>query len=163
LVDAFASEELAELNLVFAGEGFERERLASRARELGVDSRVRFLGSVDRARLAGLLRGARAFAFPSRGEPFGIALLEAMAAGVPAVATNAGGVTEFARDGVNALLVDPEDGRGLARAIARVVDDSPLRERLIAGGRETSDELAWSPIAARYERVYLDALGRSDG
>jgi glycogen(starch) synthase len=158
LVDALAFGVLSDLNLVLAGDGFERTRLEGRAAELGLRSRVRFLGSVDRSRLARLLRGARVFAFPSRGEPFGIALLEAMAAGVPAVATAAGGVPEFARDGENALLVQPESAEALATAIARVAADEPLRNRISVGGRKTAAELTWSRIAARYEAVYLSIL-----
>ena len=155
LVDAFASNRLAGLNLVLAGEGFERARLDARAIEFGLDARVQFLGSVDRPRLAQLLRGASVFAFPSRGEAFGIALLEAMAAGLPAVAAAAGGVPEFARDGENALLVQPEDAIGLAEAIARLASDRALRDRLIVGGRTTATRLAWSGITDRYEDVYL--------
>ncbi len=162
LLDAFASEQLAGLNLILVGEGFERARLEARAVELGLDSRVQFLGSVDRPRLAQLLRGASVFAFPSRGEAFGIALLEAMAAGVPAVAAAAGGVPEFARDDENALLVQPENASALAEAIARLVSDTGLRDRLIVGGRATATDSAWSRIADRYEDVYLRALARGD-
>jgi glycogen(starch) synthase len=158
LVDAFASDLLTGLNLVLAGDGFERPRLEARAAELGLGRRIRFLGFVERPRLARLLRGARVFAFPSRGEAFGIALLEAMAAGVPAVAAAAGGVPELARDGENALLVQPESAHALAQAIARLASDEPLRERLALGGRETAAELSWSRIATCYEDVYTKAL-----
>ena len=161
LLEAFGSELLAGLSLVLAGDGFERPRLEARVAELGLGSRVRFLGSVNRSDLGQLLRGARAFAFPSRGEPFGIALLEAMAAGVPAVATAAGGVPEFARDGENALLVQTDDSDALAAAIAKISTDMPLRERLVLGGDRTAAELAWSRIAVRYEDVYLGVLGGS--
>jgi glycogen(starch) synthase len=161
LVDAFASEQLADLNLVFAGDGFERARLEARAAAHGLAARVRFLGSVDRARLPGLLRGARAFALPSRGEPFGIALLEAMAAGVPSVAAEAGGIPELVRDGQNALLFEAENPTALAEALARVTRDEALRERLVRGGRKTAAELNWGRIAHRYEEVYLRALSHS--
>jgi glycogen(starch) synthase len=154
LLDAFASDELADLSLVLAGEGFERDRLQARATNLGIDSRTRFAGAVNRSHLVELLRGARVFAFPSRGEPFGIALLEAMAAAVPAVATAAGGVPEFAHDGVNALLVEPEDAKALAAAIARLAVDSELRDRVITGGLATAELHAWGRIASRYEDVY---------
>jgi glycogen(starch) synthase len=157
LLDAFASEHLVGLNLVLAGDGFERASLETQTAELDLGSRVRFLGSVDRSRLARLLRGAQVFTLPSRGEPFGIALLEAMAAGVPGVAVAAGGVPEFARDGQNALLVEPENAQALAEAIARIESDADLRERLILGGRKTAAELAWGGIANRYEDVYVTA------
>jgi glycogen(starch) synthase len=160
LLDAFASGRLAGLNLVFVGDGFERGSLEARAAALGLRARVRFLGSVDRARLSGLLCGARAFALPSRGEAFGIALLEAMAAGVPSVATAAGGIPELVRDGENALLVEPENPSALADALARVVRDAALRERLAREGRKTAAELNWNRIADRYEKVYVSALSR---
>ena len=162
LIDAFAAEEFAEFNLVLAGDGFERDRLQARALELGIDSRVRFVGAVARPRIARLVRGARVFALPSRGEPFGIALLEAMAAGVPAVATAAGGIPEFARDGVNALLVPPGDAKALATAIARLAFEPELRDRLIARGRATAQAHAWARIAARYEDIYRRVPSRRD-
>jgi glycogen(starch) synthase len=160
LIDAFGAEELAELNLVVAGDGFERDRLRARALERGIDSRVRFVGAVGRARIARLLRGARVFALPSRGEPFGIALLEAMAAGVPAVATAAGGIPEFAHDGINALLVQPDDSKALAGAIGRITFDSELRARIVAGAHATAEAHAWELIAGQYEEVYRRALQR---
>jgi glycosyltransferase involved in cell wall biosynthesis len=156
LIDAFDSPELANLSLVVAGDGIERSRLEARARGLG--NRVRFVGAVDRGWLARLLAGAHVFALPSRAEPFGIALLEAMAAGVPSVATAAGGVPEFAEDGHNALLVPVDDTAALARALGRAARDQQLRERLTAGGRATAATLAWSRIAERYEAIYFRCL-----
>ncbi len=159
LIEAVASEPLATLDLVIAGDGPERHRLESLAERKGIAGRVRFIGPVNRSQLGGLLAGCRVFALPSRGEPFGIALLEAMAAGIPSVATSAGGVTEFARDGQNALLVSPDDPGALATAIMRLDTDDLLRSRLSAEGRATADRLSWAKIATEYERVYAEALG----
>ena len=158
LIDAFASVQLAQLNLALVGDGFERDRLRDRATDRGIGSRVHFIPAVDRPRVARFMCGARAFALPSRGEPFGIALLEAMAAGVPAVATAAGGIPEFASDGVNALLVEPDNARRLAAAIARVAFEPKLRARLIAGGRATANAHAWGRIAEQYEELYQCVL-----
>ena len=163
LLEAFRSDSLSELNLVIAGEGFERVRLEARVRELGLASRVHLIGSVDRTRLAQLLGGARVFAFPSRGEAFGIALLEAMAAGVPAVAAAAGGVPELARAEENALLVPTDEPAALAAALARLATDDKLRSHLISGGLTTAATLAWSRIADLYEETYLEAMRRSRG
>jgi glycosyltransferase involved in cell wall biosynthesis len=157
LIDAFATAELASINLVIAGDGFEREALARRAADLGIVDRVHLIGAVGRDQLPALMKGALAFAFPSRGEAFGIALLEAMAAGVPAVAAAAGGVPELARDGENALVVPPASASALSSALARLVNDSELRSRLSAGGRQTARELAWHRIVERYEAVYTQA------
>ena len=161
LIDALSSRSLASLELVIAGEGPERAALERLASRMGVASRVRLVGAVDRRRLTELLAGAEVFAFPSRAEPFGIALLEAMAAGVPAVATRAGGVVEFARDMRNALLVPPDDREALAAAIDRIRSDDSLRARLAAAGLETARSFSWRSIAPQYERVYTRSLAES--
>jgi glycosyltransferase involved in cell wall biosynthesis len=137
LLEAFAITEVPGMRLVIAGEGFERENLVRRAAELGIVDRVDLVGAVGRKQLVALMLGATAFALPSRGEAFGIALLEAMAAGVPAVAAASGGVPEMARDGENAIVVDVE--------------------KLSAGGRKTARELAWTRIVERYDGVYEQA------
>ncbi len=139
-------------NLVLAGDGPERDRLDKLARELDVP--LRFLGAVGRDDVSRLLRGADAFALPSRGEPFGIALLEAMAAGTPAVATDAGGVPEFAADSRNALLVPPDDVPALRAALTRLRDEPALCEQLVRGGRETARVLSWEHVCSRYEELY---------
>jgi glycogen(starch) synthase len=158
LVEAFGAKGLSELSLVIAGDGYERLALTTRADHIGLSERFHLLGSVDRIRLAGLLRGARVFALPSRGEAFGIALLEAMAAGIPSVAAASGGVTEFARDGINALIVPPDDPARLAEAVVSLEHDEELRERLTAGGRETADAHSWDRISERYEALYSQVL-----
>lgn len=159
LIDALATTELAGLNLVIAGDGHAREELAQRSSEKGVADRVHLVGTVDRARLSVLLRRAESFASASRYEGFGIAVLEAMAAGTPVVVAAAGGVTDFARNGENALVVPPDEPSALAAALARVMTDSSLRARLCAAGERTARDLAWTRIAERYEDVYLQTLG----
>jgi glycogen synthase len=160
LVEALASPDLTQLDLLVAGDGPERERLEDQAYRFGLGDRVRFLGALDRRELADTLAGAQLFAFPSRCEPFGIALLEAMAAGVPSVATRTGGVIEFARDDENAVLVEQDDASGFARAIKRLNTDVSLRMRLAEAGRSTARELSWRDIASRYEETYSRAVAR---
>jgi glycosyltransferase involved in cell wall biosynthesis len=154
---------MADLRLVVAGEGPERAGLEASARELGIASRVHFIGAIARARLAQLLRDALVFAFPSRGEAFGIALLEAMAAGAPAVATHIGGIPEFASNERNALLVPSDDPAALARALARLASDEPLRERLALEARKTAAELTWTRVTDQYEETYIRALQTRGG
>jgi glycogen(starch) synthase len=141
-------------DLVIAGDGPERDALQSLARSIGVAERVSFVGAIGRAELPALLARASAFVLPSRGEPFGIALLEAMAAGIPAVATRAGGVTDFAHDGENALLVDIDDVDAVARALRRLCTDSELRARLSHAGLATAAAHSWANITPRYEALY---------
>lgn len=140
--------------LVIAGDGPERATLERLADRLGAAPHVAFAGSVGRPRIAELMRGAAAFAFPSRREAFGIALLEAMAAGTPAVAARVGGIPEFARDGENALLVPPDDADRLGAALVRLVTDPALRKRLSDGGRAQAELHSWSRVAPLYEDLY---------
>lgn len=151
---AQARETVGGCRLIVAGDGPERAALTRLADDLGLDGDVSFVGTVGRGRLAELMCGADAFAFPSRQEAFGIALLEAMAAGTPAVAARVGGIPEFARDGENALLVAPEDADGLAAALVRLTGDPELCRRLAAGGRAQAAQLSWSQIVPLYEEIY---------
>lgn len=152
-------DELAAHRLLIAGDGPERGRLQELADRLGLGARVSFLGTVERARLVELMLGAAAFAFPSRQEAFGLALLEAMAAGTPAVATRVGGIPEFASDGESALLVAPENSAELSRALVRLLSDPCLRDRLIAGGRAQASLYSWERIGTRYDQLYAKLAG----
>lgn len=151
---AQARDSLAGRRLVIAGDGPERAALTRLADDLGLDGDVSFAGTVGRERLAELMCGADAFAFPSRQEAFGIALLEAMAAGTPAIAARVGGIPEFARDGENALLIAPEDADALAATLVRLTGDPELGARLAAGGRAQAAQLSWSHIVPLYEEIY---------
>jgi glycosyltransferase involved in cell wall biosynthesis len=100
---------------------------------------VSALGLVERARVAELMRATDVFVMPGRiEEAFGLVYLEAMAAGAVVVGTALGGAAELVRDGVNGLVVAPDDVEALAAAVARVRDDATLRARLSDGGRATA-------------------------
>ena len=104
----------------------------------GVSGNVRFLG--EREDVPAILANTDVYAFPSSLEPFGMGPVEAMAAGVPVVATNVGGLAEIVTDGVNGLLVPPLAPAALAEAVIRLCREAGLRERLIAGGRERAND-----------------------
>lgn len=116
----------------------ERRRLEAVAGELGISDRVRF-GSLERDELPDAYRDADAFVFPSLWEePFGMVPVEAMACGVPVVATGTGGSAEFLEDGVNCLLYPAGDHRALAERLVELADDAALRSRLVESGLRTA-------------------------
>jgi glycosyltransferase involved in cell wall biosynthesis len=156
LLRAFARAlpALPEHRLVIGGDGPLRPGLEALAHELDLDERVSFTGALDRAGVAAILAAAEIFVLSSRVEAFGIALLEAMAAGVPAVATDVGGVLDVATDGETALIVPSDDPDALASAIVRLASEPELRERLAGAARVRANELTWETIVPRYEAVY---------
>jgi len=135
------------VRLVIAGEGPDRAPLEQRARELGISERVRFLEAQPRRRVVELFRAADATILSSSWENFPHTVVEALAAGTPVLAMEAGGVGEVVRDGVNGLLVPAGDTALLAQAVQRYFSDESLRERLRASA-------ARSVAAYAPERVF---------
>jgi glycosyltransferase involved in cell wall biosynthesis len=119
-----------------AGDG-DVEGYRALAARLGLAGRVDFPGQVDAGTAAGLLARAHALVLPSHAEGLSLAVLEALAAGVPVVCTPVGGLPEAVRHGANGLLVPEGDVDGLAAALLRLLDDESLRRRLAAEARET--------------------------
>lgn len=112
----------------------ERHRLEALAAELGIAERVAFAG--HREDVPAVLSQLSLFVLPSLYEPFGRVLIEAMAAGLPIVASRAGGVPEIVVDGETGLLVTPGDAEALAVAIETVMGDAALAARLAKSGLE---------------------------
>jgi len=131
-LEAAAAVAAAHPQAIFAvmGEGPEREKLRRRAEALGIGSRVRFAGWVADPALA--LRGVDVVVFSSRPvvETAPLAGLEAMAAGVPVVATDVGALREIVEHGVSGLLVPPGDAPALARAVQELLADADLRRAM---------------------------------
>lgn len=142
-----------DVELRLAGEGPEREALESLAESLGIGSRVRLPGYV--ADIPGFLEQLDAFVLPSRSEAHPNALLEAMACGLPCVATRVGGVPEVLDNGNAGLLVDAGDGGALARALAELATD-PARRAIL--GRAARDracrEYGLGCMIDRYASLY---------
>jgi glycosyltransferase involved in cell wall biosynthesis len=115
------------------------------------------LGAVAHDRLPGYLAAGDVFVSPALGqESFGMTLVEAMAAGVPVVASRIRGYDEVVRDDVDGLLVPPGDAVALAGAVRRVLDDSSLAARLSGAGRQRAREFDWNRVAALIVDVYSE-------
>lgn len=147
---------------LLAGEGPEREALEALAAQRGIADRVRFLGR--REDVPQLLAACDVFALPSLYEGSSLAVLEAMAAGIPIVSSAIGGTDELIEDGRSGLLVAPGDAGGLAAALRRVIDDPALRESLAARARERVEAgLTREQMAARVGAVHRELLGEVGG
>lgn len=141
------------LTVLLAGDGPERGPLEARARALGIDGRVRFLGT----RMDGpdLLAAFDLYVLPSRWEGLPLALLEAMAARLPVVAASVGGVPEAVVHQQSGLLVRPGDPAGLSGAMARLAADPGLRRSLgEAGYLRFREQFSMDRMVDRYSRLY---------
>ena len=162
LLDAFA--QLADLpartGLVIGGDGPELDALKAQAVRLGLSDRVVFVGRLQRPQVAWAMAQARCFVMPSRLEPFGIVVLEAWRAGTAVIASSVGGAPEFVTDGVTGLVVDPNDSRALADALARLLRDAGLATSLGSGGLARVPSFDWAAIAPAYVETYAALVDR---
>lgn len=156
LLDAIAiTNAKAHGVFVFAGDGPQRKHLEIKAIDLGVSERVRFLGVRDDVNK--LLLSSDIFVQPSLWEGLSLALLEALLAGLPVLATRVEGVVDVVEDEQTALLVPPGDASGLAANIQRLVDDAGLRERLgSAGKRRAETRYSVDRMCQAYEALMQD-------
>jgi glycosyltransferase involved in cell wall biosynthesis len=144
LIRALAEPALAEIGAraVIAGDAYPGEPapdIGALARELGVSDRVEFTGFTPNPEQ--ILASVDAVAVPStRPDPLPNSAIEALAAGVPVVAANHGGLPEIVRDGVTGLLVPPGDAQALARALRTLADDTALRARMAEAARADANE-----------------------
>jgi glycosyltransferase involved in cell wall biosynthesis len=143
------------LRLVIAGDGPDRVMLARYAAELGIASRVELPGQLSRESLRRLDARADAIVLPSERESFGIAALEARAAGLPVIAMLASGVRDFIRQGVDGLLARNEGE--LTQAIGRLALDAPFRAYVARHNASSAPPYDWSDVGALHERFYAAA------
>jgi phosphatidylinositol alpha-mannosyltransferase len=162
LVRAFAglAREIPDLHLVVVGDGRDRNAVDLLAPD--VRARVAMLGAIANAELPAYLAGADVFAAPAVGhESFGVILVEAMAAGVPVVASDIPGYREVVREDVDGLLVPPGNADLLAERIRQVLEDPDLSKRLAAAGPDRARTFSWDVVVPRIEAIYERVAGRS--
>ena len=142
------------LEVEIIGDGPEREHLKEMAR--GVAGSVSFRGSLAPREVADALATADALVLPSASEGRPVVVLEAMAAGVPVIATDIPGTRELVSHGETGLLFEPDDELGLASALRSISLDASLRERLGAQGQKSLNErgLTGAKAAERHLAVY---------
>ncbi|MFH1595261.1 MAG: glycosyltransferase [Pseudomonadota bacterium] len=151
------AREIADLTVLLVGDGRRRQALMAQARDLGVAGRVRFLGT--RRDLPEIYRALDVFVQPSLWEGLPLALLKAMGAGLPVVATRVSGALEVIDDGVNGRLVNPGDAPDLARAILDLYQQPEVRARMGEAARGTVlAHYSQEAMLRRLESLYLELL-----
>ncbi|HHY46826.1 MAG TPA: glycosyltransferase family 4 protein, partial [Firmicutes bacterium] len=145
--------------VVIAGKGPQDAYLKDRARELGVFNRIYFTGFIDDETRSKLYRCADVAVFPSLYEPFGITALEAMAAGVPVVVSDVGGLGEVVRHGLTGWKVYPGDPNSLADGILHLLHEPDLAQKLKDNALKiVRSRYDWQAIAEDTVKVYREVL-----
>lgn len=162
LLDAFKiiKTKYPDVKLVYAGRGQLKEYLQNKAISMGFDSDVTFAGFVSDELKPLYFKAADIFSLPSTNlaESFGIVNLEAMAAGIPIVASNIGGIPDIVKNGENGFLAEPSNAHSLADEICRLLEDEDLRNKMGADGLDKVQDYSWDKIAKRTEDLYRKLL-----
>lgn len=152
-------KEIPDAMLLFVGKGEMEKELRLLSKKLGVNKHIKFAGFVgDSFKKALFYKSADIFAFPSFSEIFGIVNLEAMACGIPIVASNVGGIPDVVKDEENGLLVPPGDSEVLADVIIYLLENEDVREKMGQNGRDKVKDYSWDRIAKETEKVYYEVL-----
>jgi glycosyltransferase involved in cell wall biosynthesis len=156
---AIARRQGVKANLTIVGEGQQKEMLTTLVTALGIAKHVRFEGLVPYSSMPEYYKQCDIFCFPTLGEPFGKAIVEAMACGKPVIATNAGGPAEIIQDEVDGILVAPSDAEAMAKQIVRLANSESERLRIGGRARETAvKRFSWEAVAEKYHQLYSEIL-----
>jgi glycosyltransferase involved in cell wall biosynthesis len=155
LIRAFAELPDGSFEGLIVGDGPDRAPVEAEIRRLGLDGRVRLAG--ERSDVPALLADSDVFVLSSRSEGLPVSVLEAMAAGLPVVASDVGGLRELVVDGETGLLIPPGDATALAAALSHLIEDRDLRPALGAAGRARAEELF---DLAAFRRAHVELYER---
>ena len=143
--------------LLMVGDGPERGDAEREAEHLGVTDRVRFLGRLDQ--VTNILQATDLFVLPSQSESFGLAALEAMACGAPAVASRAGGLPEVIDDGVNGILEPPGSVEAMGRRAVELLQNPARLQAFRDAAVAKAQTFASDNVVPMYEAMYAEAAG----
>ncbi|MDX2215766.1 MAG: glycosyltransferase family 1 protein [Oculatellaceae cyanobacterium bins.114] len=150
-------QAIPDARLALVGDGPYRQELEAHF----ADTSTHFVGYLTGRDLASAFASADAFIFPSRTETLGLVLLEAMAAGCPVIAANAGGIPDIVTDGVNGYLFDPEDEEGAIAATQRLLANREERETLKHNARQEAERWGWAAATRQLQHFYQTVSSQS--
>ncbi len=160
LLEAVASmghEESADVHCLIIGDGDLREELESQAHELGISEKISFLGHQNN--ITPFLMISDLFVLPSLNEGFGLVVIEAMASGLPIIATNVGGVPEIVKDGETGILVSPGESSALKNGILTLLKDREILRQIGNQNRErVQREFSLKQMNDKVEKLYDEVL-----
>ncbi|MFH1780758.1 MAG: glycosyltransferase family 4 protein [Candidatus Nealsonbacteria bacterium] len=145
---------IADYKLLIIGDGGERKALENLVKKLGLTESVKFLGQIVNERVAEYLIAGDCFVLPSIREGFGIAILEAQAAGIPVIGAKVGGIAEVLAQGQTGLLVPPGDEQSICDALVKIYANPDLALKMVESARENLKNYDWQKIADKVYQIY---------
>ena len=160
LIEAMAivHQQMPDVKLVIVGDGVERARLEELAEKLNLNGCIQFAGQVPQESIPRLMHQADVFALSSLSEGLPVVILEAMAAGLPIVATKVGGIPDIVEEGVNGYLVNAKSSEEIADRLLILLQNDEMREEIAAKNREKAKLYTWDKIADIVEKIYSECF-----
>ena len=124
------------------------------AKKLGIESKVNFMGRKDHDEMPGVYNQADVFVLPSLNEGMSNTMLEALASGLPLVATDTGGTKELIVDGQNGFIIKMKDDLDLAEKVEKIISDKMLRQKMGEESRKKAESMSWRNVAEKYAECY---------
>ncbi len=147
------------IKLTIIGSGHLEAELKLKTKRLKLEARIDFLGEVPNSDISPYLNKADIFVRPSLSEGQGISFIEAMAAGLPVIATPVGGIPDFLKDGETGLFCEVNNPKSIAEQVERLIADEPLRNKLIANAKKMVEEkYDWNLIARDMKSKVFDKV-----
>ncbi len=148
------SRQHPNVRLKLMGDGNAREEFEELVKQLDLQNNVEFLGRIPREKTPAYYQEAGLFVLPSLNEGMSNAMLEALASGLPLVATDTGGTKELVADGKNGFVVKMKDPDDLAEKIEKIMDDEDLQKSMAEASRQLAENISWEQVAKRYFELY---------
>jgi len=158
LIEAMTSIEDKNKQLILVGDGEEKDRLEKLVKKLKLEKYVTFIGKVPYGDVFKYMVASDILALSSLSEGLPNVILEAMASGLPIVATRVGGIQDIVKDGENGFLVDPENPEQIAEKINLFLEDDKLREKISKNNKQKAKEYSWESVIERLEKIYFRVI-----
>jgi len=147
-------KEIPEAKLILVGDGKEREMLETLSKQLSINNSVQFVGIVPHEKVHTFLQQADVFVLPSISEGFPNVILEAMACGLPVIATRVGGIPDIIIDGTNGYLVEVKDAHAIAERILLLLQNEILKKEISANNEQKVKKYTWDAVILNLKEIY---------
>lgn len=143
-----------QIRLKIIGDGDEKENLERQCQELNISSKIQFLGKINNKELPPYYQEASLFVLPSLNEGMSNAMLEALASGLPIVATDTGGARELIKDGINGYIIKFKNSTDIAEKVEKFLKDNQLGINMGNESRKIAGSMSWKNVAEKYYGIY---------